>query len=118
MPDRAVPSQQLEQDLEEARRHGRWLSDDERAGLAQLQRHQIEQLDQQRQHRRKLIIVTAVCVLIPPLWPLALGLTLMQLFPRTTKRLGLVAGGIVVLLAVLVAVLITAVVVAIVMALI
>jgi hypothetical protein len=116
MPDRAVPSQQLEQELEEARRHGRWLSDDERHAIAEQQREQAVLAERQRQHRHKLIALTVVCVLIPPLWPVAIGLTLYLLFPRTTKRLGLVAGVSLLVLGVLLAGLITAVVVAILMA--
>jgi len=117
MPDSAVPALQLEQELEEARLHGRWLSDDERHAIAEQQRQQSAALEKQRQHRRKLIILTAVCVLIPPLWPLAIGLTLYLLFPRTTKKLGLVAGISLLVGGLLLAGLITAVVVAILMAL-
>ncbi len=117
MPDRAVPSLQLEHDLEEARRLGRWLSDDERHAIAEQQRQQATALEKQRQHRRKLTILTAVCVVIPPLWPVALGLTLYLLFPRTTRQLGLVAGISLLVGGLLVAGLIAAVVVAILMAL-
>jgi hypothetical protein len=117
MPDRAVPPLQLEHDLEQARLHGRWLSDDERHAIAEQKRQQATALEQQRQHRRKLTILTAVCVVIPPLWPVALGLTLYLLFPRTTRQLGLVAGISLLVGGLLVAGLITAVVVAILMAL-
>ena len=117
MPDRAVPPLQLEHDLEQARLHGRWLSDDERHAIAEQQRQQATALEQQRQHRRKLTILTAVCVVIPPLWPVALGLTLYLLFPRTTRQLGLVAGISLLVGGLLVAGLIAAVVVAILMAL-
>lgn len=117
MPDRAVPPLQLEHDLEQARLHGRWLSDDERHAIAEQQRQQATALEQQRQHRRKLTILTAVCVVIPPLWPVALGLTLYLLFPRTTRQLGLVAGISLLVGGLLVAGLITAVLVAILMAL-
>lgn len=117
MSDRPVPSLQLELDLEEARRLGRWLDDEERAELAERQRQQAAALEQQRQHRQKLIILTVVCVLIPPLWPVALALTLYLLFPRTTRRLGLAAGLGLLVAGVLVAGLITALVVAILMAL-
>lgn len=117
MPDRAVPSLQLEQELEEARLHGRWLSDDERNAIAEQKRQQSAALEKQRQHRRKLIILTAICVVIPPLWPVAIGLTLYLLFPRTTKQLGLVAGISLLVLGVLLAGLIIAIVAAILMAL-
>ena len=32
------------------------------------------------------IVLTGVNLLIPPLWPLAIGLTLYLLFPSTTRR--------------------------------
>jgi hypothetical protein len=117
MPDRAVPPLQLEAELEQARLHGRWLSDEERAALAEQQRQQAALAEQRRLHRRKLIILTAICVVIPPLWPAALGLTLYLLFPRTTQRLGLAAGISLLVGGLLVAGLITAVVIAILMAL-
>ena len=117
MSDRALPFQQLEQELEEARQHGRWLSDDERHAIAEEQRERAVLAERQRNHRRKLIILTAVCVVIPPLWPVALGLTLYLLFPRTTKRVGLAAGISLLVGGLLLAGLITAVVVAILMAL-
>lgn len=82
----------LERELDEARRMGRWLADDEREALELAQQQQAQVVLVQRRQRRKLLILTAVCVLIPPLWPLALGLVLYLLFPRTTKRFGLIAG--------------------------
>lgn len=117
MPNRAVPSHQLEQELEQARLHGRWLSDDERFAIAEQQRERSALAERQRLHRRKLIILTAVCVVIPPLWPVALGLTLYLLFPRTTKHLGMAAGLGLLVGGLLLACLITAIVVAILMAL-
>jgi hypothetical protein len=71
----------LERDLELARQHGRWLSDDEHRTL-----------EQQRLHQRKLLILLGVCVLLPPLWPLALALTLFLLFPETSRRLAVGVG--------------------------
>ena len=100
--------QELERDLEQARRHGRWLADDERAALAQEQQQRRDALIAQRQHQRKLWLLTGFCVLIPPLWPVALGLVLFQLFPRTTRRYGTIAavvllgGGVLLVLALLV----------------
>jgi len=93
MRARQPPLLQLEAELEQARRLGRWLADDERAALELAQQQQAQAALAQRRQRRKLLILTAVCVLIPPLWPLALGLVLYLLFPRTTKRFGLIAGG-------------------------
>ena len=83
--------QQLELDLQAARSHGRWLSDDERTEIEQQERARLL-LEEQRQGRRhRLMILAGVCLLIPPLWPLALGLTLYLLFPKTLARVGMVA---------------------------
>ena len=104
--------QQLEHELEQARRHGRWLADDELASLQQQRQAEIAQQQQSRIRRRKLLLLTVLCVLIPPLWPLALGLVLYLLFPRTTKRYGLMAGVIVLAIGgLLIALLITVLVV-------
>ena len=81
MSPRARHLLQLERDLELARLHGRWLGDDEQALLVQ-----------QRLQRRKLAALLVVCLLIPPLWPLALALALYLLFPETSRRLLLGAG--------------------------
>jgi hypothetical protein len=83
---------QLERDLEEALRIGRWVSDDERAARALEQQQQLQARMEQRQHRRKVLGVLVVSLLIPPLWPLAMALTLYLLFPATTKRLALATG--------------------------
>lgn len=83
---------QLELELEQARHHGRWLSDDERDALAHEQLRQEAALQRQREQRRKLLVLLVVCVLIPPLWPLALAVTLYLLFPQTTGRLAVATG--------------------------
>ena len=49
------------------------------------------QVEAKRRRDRKLVILTGVCLLIPPLWPVALGLTLFLLYPETMARIGLVA---------------------------
>jgi hypothetical protein len=105
MTPRARPLLQLERDLELARLHGRWLGDDEHALL-----------DQQRLQRRKLAALLVVCVLIPPLWPLALALALYLLFPETTRRLAVGLGVGVAVLGVLATGLIAALLVALLMA--
>jgi hypothetical protein len=116
-PAKACRIRDLEQDLEQARRIGRWLSDDERAALA-LEQQELEQaLEQQRQKRRKLLAVLVVSLLIPPLWPVAIALTLYLLFPATTLRLAVATGVSLLVLGGLVAVLITSLVVALLMAL-
>lgn len=103
---------QLERDLEEARRIGRWLSDDERAQRALEQQRLQEELQEQRQQRRKLLAVLVVSLLLPPLWPLAIALTLYLLFPATTLRLAVATGVSLLALGGLLAVLITTLVVA------
>ena len=116
LPPLLMGDPQLERELEQARRLGRWLADDELAALEQQRQQQLVLAAQQRQHRRKLIVLAVVCLLIPPLWPLALGLTLVLLFPETARRLGrwaalagLLGGG---LLALLVVVLVVGVLLA------
>jgi hypothetical protein len=107
-PSRAL---QLELELDEARRHGRWLSDEERAARQLELTRQQAALEQQRLHRRKLVVLTVVALLVPPLWPLALALTLYLLFPLTTRRLALATGTSLLVLGGLAAVLITTLVV-------
>jgi hypothetical protein len=53
----------LERELDQARQHGRWLSDEERAELQQQGQHQA-------QRRRTLLVLAASSLLIPLLWPL------------------------------------------------
>lgn len=91
----------LEKDFDQAKRSGRWLSDEEMQVLAQQERDQLEAKERDASNRRKLLILTGVCILLPPLWPLALALTLGLLYPTTMKRVGLVSGIIVVALSLL-----------------
>ena len=70
----------LERDFQLAKKQGRWLSDDEHIVL-----------EKRNQIRSKLILLTGVCILLPPLWPFAVGLTLYLLFPKTISRIGVVA---------------------------
>jgi len=74
------PSNKLEREFEIAKDQGRWLSDEE-----------WKDLEQREVLRSKLIVLTGICVLLPPLWPFALGLTLYLLFPKTITRVGVVA---------------------------
>jgi hypothetical protein len=108
---------QLERDLEEARRIGRWVSDDERAERALEQQQQQQALLEQRQQRRKLLALLVVSLLIPPLWPLAIVLTLYLLFPVTTVRMAVATGLSLLVLGGLAAVLVTSLLVALLMAL-
>ena len=91
MTEGSIPNNPA-QDLEAARQRGRWLSDEEQAELDRKnQRIQLSQ-EQDRSRRRRLTLLTAVCVLLPPLWPVAFGLSFYLLFPQTAARIGLVAG--------------------------
>ena len=101
----------LERELEEARRDGRWLSDDERAELAAERDAALQRRDAELRQRRLLLTLLVISVLLPPLWPVALGLTAYLLFPRTTRWLTLAAlvlagVGVVLLIAAVIAVLV------------
>ena len=101
----------LERELEEARRDGRWLSDDERAELAAERDAALQRRDAELRQRRLLLTLLVISVLLPPLWPVALGLTAYLLFPRTTRRLTLAAlaltgVGVVLLIVLIIAVLV------------
>ncbi|WP_392347223.1 hypothetical protein [Parasynechococcus sp.] len=85
------PAERLEDELDRAKARGRWLSDDERAELDREADAVASQLEAKQQRDRKLMILTGVCLLIPPLWPVALGLTLFLLYPDTMARIGLAA---------------------------
>ena len=80
-----------EDDLERAKARGRWLSDDEQSELDREAAARGIQVEAKRRRDRKLVVLTGVCLLIPPLWPAALGLTLFLLYPETMARIGLVA---------------------------
>jgi len=84
-------SSHLERELEEARAHGRWLSDDERAELAAEREASLQRRAAEQRQRRSLLLLLAVSILLPPFWPLALGLTAYLLFPRTTRQLTVLA---------------------------
>ena len=81
-----------ERELQAAREEGRWLTDDEHEAIEQQHQQRVVQTRLDSATRHKLIILTGVCVLIPPLWPVALGLTLYLLFPKSVAKVGLVAG--------------------------
>ena len=74
------PSNKLEREFKIAKDQGRWLSDEE-----------WKDLEQREAIRSKLIVLTGICFLLPPLWPFALGLILYLLFPKTITRVGVVA---------------------------
>ena len=85
------PAERLEDELNRAKARGRWLSDDEQVELDREADAEATQVEANQRRDRKLLILTAVCLLIPPLWPLALGLTLFLLYPETMARIGLAA---------------------------
>ena len=85
------PAKRLEDDLDLAKARGRWLSDDEQVELDREAEVLANRVEAKQRRDRKLVILTGVCLLIPPLWPLALGLTLFLLYPETMARIGLAA---------------------------
>tara|TARA_B100000073_G_scaffold73061_1_gene54752 strand:+ start:152 stop:505 length:354 start_codon:yes stop_codon:yes gene_type:complete len=89
----SISSQRLERELNHAREIGRWLSEDELEQLEHEQRLARQEQEHDSQRRLKLGLFTVVCVVIPPLWPLALGLSLHLIFPHTFRRLLWLAGG-------------------------
>ena len=90
--------QQIEDELELAREMGRWLSDEERDQHVAQKLEEKLALERDQRLRQRLIVLTGVFLLIPPLWPVAAGLAVHLLFPQTFRRLMLLAGGSLVLL--------------------
>ena len=81
-----------EREFKQAQQYGRWLSDDERLALEEEETQALKLIDQQRHRRMRLIVFTVICVLLPPLWGLAAGLSFYLLFPDTAKRVALITG--------------------------
>lgn len=90
--DDSTSRQSIEQQFARAQELGRWLTDDELAAEAEQESLRLAEMQKQKSVRTRLMVLTAVCVVLPPLWPLALGLTLYLLFPSTSSRLFLAAG--------------------------
>ena len=84
--------QNLEQDLQAARDRGRWLSDEEQDVLDRQQLQLQQEREQNLSRRRRLTLLPALCLLLPPLWSVALAISFYLLFPQTAARLGFVAG--------------------------
>ena len=82
----------LEREFKQAQQFGRWLSDEERLALEEEETQALRLIEQQRHRRVRLIALTGVCVLIPPLWGLAAALSFYLLFPDAAKRFALIAG--------------------------
>lgn len=89
----SMSRQQIENELELAREMGRWLSDEERDQLVAQKLGEKLALERDQRMRQRLIVLTGVFLLIPPLWPVAAGLAVHLLFPQTFRRLMLLAGG-------------------------
>ena len=82
----------LEREFKQAQQFGRWLSDEERLALEEEETQALRVIEQQRHRRERLIVLTGICILIPPLWGLAAGLSFYLLFPDTAKRVALITG--------------------------
>lgn len=82
----------IERDLERAQQLGRWLSEDELQVAERAEQEALALKQQESSRRTRLVVLTVLCLLIPPLWPLAFGLTLYLLFPRSTSRMLLATG--------------------------
>ena len=91
--DPSSSTDKLEREFKQAQQFGRWLSDEERLASEEEEAKALRVIEQQRQRRMRLIVLTGVCLLIPPLWGLAAGLSYYLLFPETAKRVALIAGG-------------------------
>ena len=85
-------SEKLEREFKQAQQFGRWLSDEERLALEEEETQALRVVEQQRHRRERLIVLTGICILIPPFWGLAAALSLYLLFPVTAKRFALIAG--------------------------
>ena len=96
-----MSQQQLERELLRAQEMGRWLSDEELEELERDQRALRLEREQTAKRRLKLGLLTVICLIIPPLWPVALGLSLHLLFPQTFRQLLWFAGGSLLMLALL-----------------
>ena len=99
--DPSSSKDKLEREFKQAQQFGRWLSDDERLAFEEEEAKALKMVEQQRHRRMRLIVLTGVCVLIPPLWGLAAGLSFYLLFPEAAKRVALITGGGLIVMAVL-----------------
>ena len=99
--DPSSSKDKLEREFKQAQQFGRWLSDDERLAFEEEEAQALKMVEQQRHRRMRLIVLTGVCMLIPPLWGLAAGLSFYLLFPEAAKRVALITGGGLIVMAVL-----------------
>ena len=91
----------LEREFKQAQQCGRWLSDEERLALEEEETQALKVIEQQRHRRERLIVLTGICILIPPLWGLAAALSFYLLFPETAKRFALITGSTLIVILVL-----------------
>ena len=91
----------LEREFKQAQQFGRWLSDEERLALEEEETQALKVIEQQRHRRERLIVLTGICILIPPLWGLAAALSFYLLFPETAKRFALITGSTLIVILVL-----------------
>ena len=91
----------LEREFKQAQQFGRWLSDEERLALEEEETQALKVIEQQRHRRERLIVLTGLCILIPPLWGLAAALSFYLLFPETAKRFALITGSTLIVILVL-----------------
>ena len=94
-------SDKLEREFKQAQQFGRWLSDEERLALEEEETQALKVIEQQRHRRERLIVLTGICILIPPLWGLAAALSFYLLFPETAKRFALITGSTLIVILVL-----------------
>ena len=73
-----------EREFKQAQQYGRWLSDDERLALEEEEIKALRVIEKQRQRRVRLIILTGVCVLIPPLWGTCSRTYFLLVIPRNS----------------------------------
>ena len=99
--DPFLSTDKLEREFKQAQQFGRWLSDEERLALEEEETQALRLIEQQRHRRVRLVVLTGVCVLIPPLWGLAAALSFYLLFPGTAKRFALIAGSTLIFLLIL-----------------
>ena len=89
--DGPTSRQSIEQQFARAQELGRWLTDDELAAEDEQESLRLAEAQKRKSLRTRLIVLTAVCVVLPPLWPLAC-FDAVLLFPNTSSRLFLAAG--------------------------
>ena len=83
---RRSQQQRLHAELEQARQEGRWLGDDERA-------HRLAEQQRRSERRRLLLVLLVISLLLPPFWPVLPIWCGLLWWPKTTRRLLVIAAG-------------------------